>query len=127
MTKLQLDNELRAKWTKEFLDFLETKGEDVGLIKDNVFNFPVLDSEGNEKEIEVTVKVPKGSTKDNEPYDLYGLREEYKIKKELTLAKKEKREKEKQAKIARDKAFREKQKLNKERATQQSPTFACAG
>lgn len=118
MTKTQLNNELRSKWTTMFLEFLIEKGEDVGLIKDNVFNFPVLDSEGNEKEIEVTVKVPKGSTKDNEPYDLYGLREEYKIKKDLALAKKLKREKEKEAKIARDKAFREKQKLQKERATE---------
>lgn len=116
MTRLQLDNELRLKWTKEFLNFLNEKGEDVGLIKDNVFNFPTLDSEGNEKEIEVTIKVPKGSTKDNEPYDLYGLREEYKLKKELMQAKKAKKEKEKQAKIARDKAYREKQRQQKEKS-----------
>lgn len=118
MTKTQLNNELRSKWTKLLFDFLESKGEDVGLIKDNVFNFPVLDSEGNEKEIEITVKVPKGSTKDNEPYDLYGLRQEFELKKEQTRIKNEKRAKEKEAKIARDKAFREKQKLQKERATQ---------
>ena len=41
MTKTQLNNELRSKWTKLLFDFLESQGEDVGLIKDNVFNFPV--------------------------------------------------------------------------------------
>ena len=65
-----LDNQLREKWTKFIFDMLTENGEDVGYIKDNVINFPTLDSDGNEKDIEITIKVPKGSTKDNEPYDL---------------------------------------------------------
>ena len=113
-----LDNQLREKWTKFIFDMLTENGEDVGYIKDNVIYFPTLDSEGNEKDIEITVKVPKGSTKDNEPYDLYGLRETYRIDKENKKLKQEKKEKEKLAKIARDKAFREKQKLNKEKREQ---------
>ena len=113
-----LDNQLREKWTKFIFDMLTENGEDVGYIKDNVINFPTLDSDGNEKDIEITIKVPKGSTKDKEPYDLYGLREAYQIDKENKRLKQEKKEKEKLAKIARDKAFREKQKLNKEKREQ---------
>ena len=118
MTKTQLNNQLREKWTKLLFDFFNEKGEDIGYIKDNVLNFPTLDSEGNEKDIEITIKIPKGSTKDNEPYDLYGLREAYRIDKENKLLKQQKKEKEKLAKMERDKAFREKQKLNKEKKGQ---------
>lgn len=109
-----LENQLREKWTKFVFDMLSENGEDVGYVKDNIINFPTLDAEGNEKEIEITIKVPKGSTKDNEPYDLYGLREAYRIDKENKRLKQEKKEKEKQAKIAKDKAFREKQKEKRE-------------
>lgn len=115
MTDRVLDNLLREKWTKFIFEVLESNGEDMGYIKDNIINFPVLDDEGNEKSVEITIKVPKGSRKDNEPYDLYGLREAYEIDKKNKAIKQAKKEKEKQAKIARDKAFREKQKALREK------------
>lgn len=110
MTQRELDNILRQSWTKLIFDFLTEKGEDVGYVKDNIINLPTVDKDGNEKEIEITIKVPKGSVKDNEPYDLYGLREAYEInKKEKERKAKEKAEKKKK-KIEKDIEFRKKQK-----------------
>lgn len=113
-----LDNQLREKWTKFIFEVLLNNGEDVGYVKDNIINFPTLDDDGNEKDIEITIKIPKGSVKDNEPYDLYGLRETYRIDKENKELKRIKKEKEKQRKIEKDKKYREKQKLQKEKREQ---------
>lgn len=80
--------------------------EDCGFIASNSFNFPVVAEDGEEGWVEVVVKVPKG-TKDEE-YDGYGRREQYELDKKEKAEKKAEAEKKKAAKIAKDKARREK-------------------
>lgn len=109
-----LEKELKDSFTKKLVDFLSENGEDVGYIKDNKFNFPVVDAEGNEKFIVVTVAIPKGERLPKQsgggfdPYDGYGEREDFEIHKREMAEKAEQRAKAKAAKIKRDEAYRAK-------------------
>lgn len=102
--KLANANAIRAKVIESLLSVYE--GEDVGMIASNIFNFPVVADDGEEGWVEVVVKVPKG-TKDEE-YDGYSRREQYELDCKEKAAKKAEAEKKKAAKIAKDKARREK-------------------
>lgn len=79
--------------------------EDVMQTGSNEIAFPVVDSEGEDNWVVITVKVPTGS-RDGEAYDGYSMAEEY----EMKTAEKERKAKEaaakKAAKIARDEAMR---------------------
>ena len=85
---------------------IENHEADCGMIASNSFNFPVVAEDGEEGWVEVVVKVPKG-TKDEE-YDGYGRREQYELDLKEKAEKKAEAEKKKAAKIAKDKARREK-------------------
>ena len=69
---------LRQKYLDILIDFLSTKknengeddGEEILRVSSNVIAFPVVDENGEDEFIEITVKVPRG-TKD-EAYDGYG-------------------------------------------------------
>lgn len=102
--KLANANVIRAKVIESLLSVYE--GEDVGMIASNIFNFPVVADDGEEGWVEVVVKVPKG-TKDEE-YDGYSRREQYEFDCKEKAEKKAEAEKKKAAKIAKDKARREK-------------------
>lgn len=102
--KLANANAIRAKVIESLLSVYE--GEDVGMIASNIFNFPVVADDGEEGWVEVVVKVPKG-TKDEE-YDGYSRREQYELDCKEKAEKKAEAEKKKAAKIAKDKARREK-------------------
>ena len=104
--KLANANSLRAQFVRTLSDFFTDKGEDVGLIASNTFNFPVVAEDGEEGWVEIVVKVPKG-TKDEE-YDGYGRRESYLLDLQEKAEKKAKAEEAKAKKIAKDKARREK-------------------
>ena len=54
----------RAEYIKKVYDFLESQGEDVGMIESNSFNFPIV-IDGEEGFVEVVVKVPKDRGDDN--------------------------------------------------------------
>ena len=56
--KLALANEVRAYYTKKINDFLESLGEDVGMIASNKSNFPVV-CETEEGFVEISVSVTK--------------------------------------------------------------------
>ena len=101
---------LREKYVKLFFEFAESLGEDVHLTKSNEFGFPVVGCEDNEDFIVCTIKVPTGSNKGTEPYDLYGEAETYQMKQTEKERKKKEAEKKKLEKIAKDKAIREKKK-----------------
>lgn len=104
--KLANANSVRFNYISLLYSFFEEKGEDVGLIASNTFNFPVVAEDGEEGWVEVVVKVPKG-TKD-EDYDGYGRRQQYKLDLLEKAEKKAKAEEAKAKKIAKDKARREK-------------------
>ena len=104
--KLANANAIRARIIRTLDDYFDKCGEDVGMIASNSFNFPVVAEDGEEGWVEVVVKVPKG-TKDEE-YDGYGRREQYELDLKEKAEKKAEAEKKKAAKIAKDKARREK-------------------
>lgn len=105
---------LRTEYVQKIIDFFSAD-EEVLRAKSNEIAFPVVGCEGNEDFIVITVKVPTGANKGKEPYDGYGLAEEYAMKlKEKELKEKEKEEK-KRKKIERDEKIRQKKKENMER------------
>lgn len=104
--KLANANEIRARIIRALDDYFDKCGEDVGAIASNTLNFPVVAEDGEEGWVEIVVKVPKG-TKDEE-YDGYGRREQYELDLKEKAEKKAEAEKKKAAKIAKDKARREK-------------------
>lgn len=109
-TQTALDNELRAVYIEKVAELFKADGEEVLRTGSSEVAFPVVDSEGNEKFIVVSVKVPKGERKDGYvPYDGYSVAEEYEINQREKAEKKAKADFEKAKKIAKDKAFREKQ------------------
>lgn len=84
------NNTLNAYLSK-IIGLLEDTGEDIGFVATNKFNMPVVDEEGNEDWICVTVAVGR------ESYDGYGARESYVLEKKL------------KAKLAAEKAKKEAQ------------------
>lgn len=109
-TQTALDNELRAVYIEKVAELFKADGEEVLRTGSSEVAFPVVDSEGNEKFVVVSVKVPKGERKDGYvPYDGYSVAEEYEINQREKAEKKAKADVEKAKKIAKDKAFREKQ------------------
>ena len=115
---------LRQKYLDILIDLITTKkdengeddGEEILRVSSNVIAFPVVDENGEDEFIEITVKVPLG-TKD-EAYDGYARQEEYLMKVKEKEEKAKEKAKAKAEKIERDKKLREQKKLMKEKAEQ---------
>jgi hypothetical protein len=75
----QLCDNLRTQWFDTFKHFLEIQGEEVLQTASNEFAVPVVDAEGGEHFIVVTVKVPTGS-RDGDAYDGYAVAQDYAMK-----------------------------------------------
>lgn len=99
-TRTALRNALKAQYLEKVMEAFAS--EDVLRIKSNVVAFPVVDTEGNEDFITITVSVPTGSRDDGEPWDGYAEAEAYQMK-----------EKEKKEKAEAKKAEAEKRKKKK--------------
>lgn len=110
-----LDNELREKVLKTIMEFFAEKNEDVMQTNSNECAFPCVDSDGNDKWIQIVVKVPTGG-RDEDGYDGYGVAESYKLKLKEKEEKKKESEIKKAKKIERDKKIREKKKENSEKS-----------
>ena len=99
-TMKTLNDEVRALWVQRVSECLSTEDE-VLVVGANELAIPVVDSEGNEKWVVLTIKVPTGS-RDGDAYDGYAMAEDYQLK----LANKAARAAEKERKAAADKAKR---------------------
>lgn len=103
---------LRAQYIELLTKLLAEGGEEVLRVKSNELAIPCVDKDGEDNYIVITVKVPTGS-RDGDPYDGYGEAESY----AMSVKQKAERDAEKAAakakKIAKDKAYREKQAENK--------------
>ncbi len=97
-TKKELKDNLRLKYMEVVRDSLTQMDEDVLTVASNKMALPVVDEDGNEYFIEITVKVPNGS-RDGTPYDGYELAEEYESKQRMKAEKLA----EKKAKLAKKK------------------------
>lgn len=106
---------LREEFLRRVIDGFLADGEEVLRVKSNEIAIPVVGCEGNEDFIVITVKVPTGANKGLEPYDGYEMAQDYEMK--LTEKEQKAKEKEiqKQKKIARDNAIREKKKAISEK------------
>ena len=102
-TQKSLNDELRAIYLERVHKCLSLEDE-VLVVGANELAVPVVDTDGNEKWIVLTVKVPIGSRLDGEPYDGYSAAEDYQLK----LANKAAKAAEKERKAAADKAKRAK-------------------
>lgn len=101
-TQKALNDELRAQYLERVHDCLSLEDE-VLVVGANELAIPVVDSEGNEKWVVLTVKVPTGE-RGGDPYDGYAMAEDYQLK----LANKAAKAAEKERKAAADKAKRAK-------------------
>lgn len=98
-----LNDQLRAEYLKRVMEFFTESGEDTMVIGSNEMCFPVVDSEGNDKWIQVVVKVPGKAFEED---DGYSRAEAYRIKCENDRIKAEEKAKAKAEKIAKDEADR---------------------
>ena len=75
-----LRDEMKEVYLKKLIDFFK-ESEEVLRVKSNEIAFPIVDSEGNEDFMVITLKIPTGANKGTEPYDGYSMAEEYEVKK----------------------------------------------
>ena len=101
-TKKVLHEEIRAKFMKLVSDCLAEKDEEILVVGSNEIALPVVDTEGEERWLVLTFKVPTGS-RDGDAYDGYSMKEDY----EMKLAEKAEKAAEKAKKAEKDKAKRE--------------------
>ena len=101
-TQKSLNDELRTLYMERVHNCLSLEDE-VLVVGANELAVPVVDTEGNEKWIVLTIKVPTGS-RDGDAYDGYAMAEDYQLK----LANKAAKAAEKERKATADKAKRAK-------------------
>ncbi len=106
-SKSNLWNELRGEYLSLISDFLKDRQEQVLVTGSNEISIPVVDMAGNEKFIQIVVKIPKGS-RDGEEFDAFTCAEMYAEKVKAKEEKKKADAEKKAKKIERDKKMREK-------------------
>lgn len=109
LTRKQLDEEIKVRFLEGVSEHLENTGEEVLRVGSNEIALPVVDSNGEERWLVVTFKVPTGS-RDGDAYDGYSMKEDY----EMKLAEKAAKAEAKAAKAEKDKAKREAKKAEAE-------------
>lgn len=109
LTRKQLDEEIKVRFLTGVSEHLEQMGEEVLRVKSNEIALPVLDSEGEERWIVLTFKVPIGE-RGGDPYDGYVEAESY----QMSVARKAEKQAERDAKAAKEKAKREAKKKETE-------------
>ena len=102
LTRKQLDEEIKVRFLEGVSEHLENAGEEVLRVGSNEIALPVVDTNGEERWLVVTFKVPTGS-RDGDAYDGYSMKEDY----EMKLAEKAAKAEAKAAKAEKDKAKRE--------------------
>lgn len=106
MATRKVKDELRRTHLDRIADFLREAGEDVQQVKSNEIAYPIVDPDGNEEYISITVKIPTGE-RGGDPYNPYDLAEDYKLHVAEMAEKAKEAEKKKAAKIERDRQIRE--------------------
>ena len=101
-TMRALNDEVRMQYMQRINECLSTEDE-VLVVGSNELAIPVVDSEGNEKWIVLTVKIPTGS-RDGDAYDGYAMAEDYRMRQAAKAEKATERERktaERKAKTAK--------------------------
>lgn len=118
-SRKSLRDEMKEVYLKKLIDFFK-ESEEVLRVKSNEIAFPIVDNEGNEDFMVITLKIPTGANKGTEPYDGYAMAQEYEINQRNKAEKAKEQAKKKAEKIERDKAYRQKLKEQKEKAKEES-------
>ena len=103
---------LRAQYIELLTKLLGEGGEEVLRVKSNEIAIPCVDKDGEDNYVVITIKVPTGS-RDGDPYDGHGEAQSYEMSVKQKAEKAAIDAEKKAAKIANDKAYREKQAENK--------------
>ena len=111
LTRKQLDEEIKVRFLEGVSEHLTNVGEEVLRVGSNELALPVVDSEGEERWLVLTFKVPTGS-RDGEAYDGYSMKQDY----EMKLQEKAEKAAEKAKKAEKDKAKREAAAKSKEKS-----------
>jgi hypothetical protein len=111
LTRKQLDEEIKVRFLEGVSEHLSNAGEEVLRVGSNEIALPVVDTEGEERWLVLTFKVPTGS-REGDVYDGYSMKEDYEMKQAEKAAKAE----EKAKKAEKDKAKREAAAKAKEKA-----------
>lgn len=74
------NDEYRKTVVDALIKFFGDRGEEVLQTASNKIAFPFVNALNSDEFIEITISVPKGSTKDKTPYDGYEQAEDYKAK-----------------------------------------------
>lgn len=101
-TQKSLNDELRAEWVRNVREYLSQEDE-VLMVGTNELAIPVVDSEGNEKWVVITIKVPTGE-RGGEAYDGYSMAQDYQMRqtaKAEKAAERERKTAERKAKMAK--------------------------
>ena len=106
VSRTALRTEVRNAYVEKIAAFF-ANDEEVLRVASNKIAFPIVDREGNEDFIEITVKIPTGANKRTEPYDGYSLAEEYRMNLDAKAEKAKANAKAKAEKIARDEKYRQ--------------------
>lgn len=115
VSRKTLRENIKKNYVAQLIEYFKANDEEILQIKSNEICFPVLDEEGNEEFVKITVAVPTGSRDDNEPFDGYGKAEEYKMKLKQKAEKAAAAAKKKAEKIKRDEEFRRKKAEQKKK------------
>ena len=102
LTRKQLDEEIKVRFLEGVSEHLSNVGEEVLRVGSNEIALPVVDTEGEERWLVLTFKVPTGS-RDGDAYDGYSMKQDY----EMKLTEKAEKAAAKAEKAAKDKAKRE--------------------
>ena len=102
LNRKQLDEEIKLRFLEGVSEHLGNCGEEVLRVKSNEIALPVVDSEGEERWLVLTFKVPTGE-RGGDPYDGYSMAEDY----QMSLEKKAAKAAEKEAEAAKKKAKQE--------------------
>ena len=101
-TQKSLNDAIRAFYLRKVCECLEEEDE-VLVVGANELAVPVVDADGNEKWVVVTVKVPTGS-RDGDAYDGYAMAEDYCLRQKDKAAKQAERERKTAERKAKTKA-----------------------
>ena len=115
LTRKQLDEEIKVRFLKDVTEHLSNVGEEVLRVGSNEIALPVVDTEGEERWLVLTFKVPTGS-RDGEEYDGYSMKEDYEMKLAEKAAKAEEAARKKAEKIKKDAASRAAKAAAREKA-----------
>ena len=101
MTQKNITDQLRARFTADFTEFLAQKYDvDVCRTAAGTLMIPAVDDAGEDRWVKISIIIPKDASEENGT-DGYSLAQEYDLKLQAAAERKERREKEAAARAAK--------------------------